>query len=98
MKLDKAVLFFCICVGSFGNAVSARTINEPLLYKVTKGVEQVYILGAIHFGFSINDLPKWIVDLHDSLKYHAYEMVSKRPYSTLDHDNADHFPTAQNRH
>ncbi len=91
----KVVLLFYIVVANF---VSAETLTKPFLYKLSKGQDTVYILGTLHFGYSTSDLPKWVLDLHDNLRFHAYEMVPKRPHSTIDFGNTNHFRVAQNMH
>jgi uncharacterized protein YbaP (TraB family) len=82
--------YFLVLIFVFGFNTYASPLKNPYLYEVRKDNKISYMLGSIHIGFSVSDLPSWVNELHKRAKIHSYEVDMGGG------DNIDYFKFTQN--
>lgn len=63
----------------------SRGIEQPALFKITSAgsTSASYLLGTVHVGVALSELPKWVLDLHSKTQVHAYEMNKLKEFRAL---------------
>lgn len=71
-------ILFLIVALLVTKSVTANVVDKPYLYKVSRqGIEPSYILGSIHIGVGLQNLPNWVQTLHSNASMHVYEFLEK---------------------
>lgn len=64
---------------------STSALNKPFIYEITSNETTSYLFGSRHYGFGLEDLPSWVLDLQTKSEIHFYEidMMEQSDYDLL---------------